>query len=134
VFDPNTVIDRATSAEPTRPAAGIEHVFVNGRSVWNDGKPSGERPGRALRRPQLQAETVVAESVKAATYPVKSSSPYFRRDDALNKPRSRILSLVYRCGSETKLFVAFSAVIALLIVLGRHRGLPSRASTNTPRN
>jgi N-acyl-D-amino-acid deacylase len=56
VFDPATVIDRATFAEPTRAAGGIEHVFVNGRPVWQDGKPSGERPGRALRRQQLQAE------------------------------------------------------------------------------
>lgn len=56
VFDPQTVIDRATFEEPTTPAAGIEHVFVNGRPVWADGKPSGERPGRALRRQQLQAE------------------------------------------------------------------------------
>ena len=52
VFDPDSVIDRATFAEPTLPAAGIEHVFVNGRPVWSDGKPTGERPGRALRRQQ----------------------------------------------------------------------------------
>ncbi|HEX5320617.1 MAG TPA: D-aminoacylase [Stellaceae bacterium] len=50
VFDPDTVIDRADFAEPMRPAAGIAHVFVNGRPVWRDGKPTGERPGRALRR------------------------------------------------------------------------------------
>jgi N-acyl-D-amino-acid deacylase len=56
VFDPERVIDRATFAEPTLPAAGIEHVFVNGSPVWSDGKPTGERPGRALRRQQLQAE------------------------------------------------------------------------------
>jgi N-acyl-D-amino-acid deacylase len=56
VFDADAVIDRATFAEPTLPAAGIEHVFVNGRPVWSDGKPSGERPGRALRRQQMQAE------------------------------------------------------------------------------
>jgi N-acyl-D-amino-acid deacylase len=57
VFDPETVIDRATFAEPTLPAAGIAHVFVNGRPVWSDGKSSGERPGRALRRQHMQAET-----------------------------------------------------------------------------
>jgi N-acyl-D-amino-acid deacylase len=57
VFDPQTVIDRATFAEPTLPAAGISHVFVNGRPVWSDGKPSGERAGRALRRQRMQAET-----------------------------------------------------------------------------
>jgi len=56
VFDPESVIDRATFAEPMLPAAGIEHVFVNGRPVWSEGKPTGERPGRALRRQELQAE------------------------------------------------------------------------------
>ena len=42
--------------EADEPAAGIEHVFVNGRPVWTEGKVSGERPGRALRRQQMQAE------------------------------------------------------------------------------
>jgi N-acyl-D-amino-acid deacylase len=55
VFDPATVADRATFEAPTTPAAGIEHVFVNGRPVWSEGKPTGERPGRALRRQQLKA-------------------------------------------------------------------------------
>jgi N-acyl-D-amino-acid deacylase len=58
VFDAERVIDRATFADPTVPAAGIEHVFVNGRQVWSDGKPTGERPGRALRRQRLQAEAI----------------------------------------------------------------------------
>ncbi len=56
VFDPATVIDRATFEVPTTPSAGIEHVFVNGRPVWEAGRPSGERPGRALRRQQMQAD------------------------------------------------------------------------------
>jgi N-acyl-D-amino-acid deacylase len=56
VFDPETVIDRASFAEPTLPSAGIAHVFVNGRPVWSEGRSTGERPGRALRRQQLQAE------------------------------------------------------------------------------
>ena len=56
VFDPAAVIDRATFEKPTTPAAGIEHVFVNGVPVWAEGKPSGERPGRALRRQQMQAD------------------------------------------------------------------------------
>ena len=58
MFDPATVIDRATFADPMQPAAGIEHVFVNGRPVWSAGKATGERPGRALRRQQMQAERV----------------------------------------------------------------------------
>ena len=56
VFDADTVADRATFEAPTTPAAGIEHVFVNGHPVWSEGKPTGERPGRALRRQQMQAE------------------------------------------------------------------------------
>ena len=56
VFDAATVADRATFEMPTTPAAGIEHVFVNGRPVWAEGKPTGEHPGRAFRRQQLQAE------------------------------------------------------------------------------
>lgn len=56
VFDAETVIDRATFAEPTLPAAGIDHVFVNGRPVWSEGKPTGERPGRALRRQRMRQE------------------------------------------------------------------------------
>jgi N-acyl-D-amino-acid deacylase len=56
VFDAATVADRATFEMPTTPAAGIERVFVNGRPVWAAGKPTGEHPGRALRRQQLQAE------------------------------------------------------------------------------
>lgn len=54
VFDAERVIDRSSFAEPTLPAAGIEHVFVNGRPVWSEGKPTGERPGRALRRQAMQ--------------------------------------------------------------------------------
>ena len=54
VFDADGVIDRASFAEPTLPAAGIDHVFVNGRPVWFEGKPTGERPGKALRRQAMQ--------------------------------------------------------------------------------
>jgi N-acyl-D-amino-acid deacylase len=55
VFDPAAVADRATFDNPTLPAAGIEHVFVNGRPVWSEEKPTGERPGRALRRQRMEA-------------------------------------------------------------------------------
>lgn len=50
VFDPATVIDRATFAHPKQPAAGIDAVFTNGKPVWRNGAVTGERPGRALRR------------------------------------------------------------------------------------
>jgi N-acyl-D-amino-acid deacylase len=55
VFDPATVIDRATFDSPCVPSAGIEHVFVNGRLVWQGGKATGERPGRVLRHQTTRA-------------------------------------------------------------------------------
>jgi N-acyl-D-amino-acid deacylase len=54
VFDAATVIDRASFEQPATPAAGIEHVFVNGRLVWSESRSTGERPGRGLRRQQLR--------------------------------------------------------------------------------
>jgi len=50
VFDAGTVDEAATFARPIQPAKGIEAVIVNGRFTWRDGKATGERPGRVLRR------------------------------------------------------------------------------------
>lgn len=57
VFDPDTVIDRATFEEPRQAAAGIEHVFVNGIPVWRDGRATGALPGTVLR-PRVSAAIV----------------------------------------------------------------------------
>ena len=50
LFDPETVIDRASFENPMTPADGIRMVLVAGKAVWADGAPTGVRPGRALRR------------------------------------------------------------------------------------
>jgi N-acyl-D-amino-acid deacylase len=50
LFDPATVIDRATTDEPHALSAGIERVWVNGQTVFDQGKTTGARPGRVLRR------------------------------------------------------------------------------------
>lgn len=50
LFDPATVADRATPAEPHLVSTGITRVWVNGRSVWQDGKTVASRSGRVLRR------------------------------------------------------------------------------------
>jgi N-acyl-D-amino-acid deacylase len=60
IFDPETVIDTATFEAPRQPAAGIEHVFVNGISVWRDGKATGALPGAVLR-PSPSTATVKAD-------------------------------------------------------------------------
>jgi dihydroorotase len=50
VFDPATVIDRATFEQPTLTSAGIPHVLVNGTFVVRDGRlVQGVFPGRAVR-------------------------------------------------------------------------------------
>ena len=51
VFDPATVRDLATYADPHRLPAGIEHVLVAGEMAVRDGRHTGARAGRVLRRP-----------------------------------------------------------------------------------
>jgi N-acyl-D-amino-acid deacylase len=48
LFDPHTVIDRATFEKPLELPAGIKAVFVNGVRVWDGDHATGERPGRVL--------------------------------------------------------------------------------------
>ena len=49
VFDPETVIDRATFDDPHQYPVGIPHVFVAGIAVVRGGVVTGERPGVVLR-------------------------------------------------------------------------------------
>ncbi len=50
LFNPKTVIDRATFAKPFELPSGIEKVFVSGQLVWDSGKPTGARPGQVLAK------------------------------------------------------------------------------------
>ncbi|MEO7987330.1 MAG: D-aminoacylase [Gemmatimonadales bacterium] len=49
VFDPATVRDKATFAEPNQLAEGMAWVLVNGVPVIADGRATGALPGRVLR-------------------------------------------------------------------------------------
>jgi N-acyl-D-amino-acid deacylase len=51
VFDPSTIQDHATFAEPHQYATGMEHVFVNGVQVLAEGEHTGATPGRVVRGP-----------------------------------------------------------------------------------
>jgi N-acyl-D-aspartate/D-glutamate deacylase len=48
VFDPATIANRSTPAEPATPPVGIHRVMVNGEWVVVDGTLTGRRPGRVL--------------------------------------------------------------------------------------
>ncbi len=50
-FDPRTVADRATFAEPRQYSVGIPFVAVNGELVVDGGKLTAARPGRVVRGP-----------------------------------------------------------------------------------
>lgn len=57
VFDPETVIDRATFAEPAIPSAGIPHVLVDGAFVVRDGElVENALPGRGIRSGVVDAD------------------------------------------------------------------------------
>jgi len=52
IFDPATVIDRATFEQPAQYSEGIRHVLVGGIFVVRDEKiVEGVKPGKAVRRP-----------------------------------------------------------------------------------
>lgn len=50
LFDPKTVVDRATTKDPRALSEGIDTVWVNGEIVYQTGKPSGRYSGKVLRR------------------------------------------------------------------------------------
>ena len=50
LFDPRTVIDRATAEEPHLTSTGIDLVWVNGELVYADGAVTGALPGRVIRK------------------------------------------------------------------------------------
>ena len=51
VFDPNTIADHATFAEPHQYATGVHFVLVNGEVVVREGEHTGAKPGRVVRGP-----------------------------------------------------------------------------------
>jgi N-acyl-D-amino-acid deacylase len=51
IFDPDSVRDKATFAEPNQLAEGMAWVLVNGVPVIADGTATGALPGRVLRGP-----------------------------------------------------------------------------------
>jgi N-acyl-D-amino-acid deacylase len=51
IFDPATIIDKATYENPAQIAEGVKYVFVNGQLEYENGTLSGAHAGRVLRGP-----------------------------------------------------------------------------------
>jgi N-acyl-D-amino-acid deacylase len=49
VFDPQTIADRATYANPHQLATGVDDVLVNGGFAFRDGQPTGAHTGGGCR-------------------------------------------------------------------------------------
>jgi len=64
IFDPVTVIDKATFDKPHQLSIGVRDVFVNGVPVWRNGKHTGAKPGRALHGAGWDGQTRAAPATK----------------------------------------------------------------------
>lgn len=56
IFDPATIIDKATYAAPNQISEGVHYVFVNGQLEYENGALTGTMAGRALRGPGWHPE------------------------------------------------------------------------------
>jgi N-acyl-D-amino-acid deacylase len=50
LFDPDTVLDNATTSDPQAANSGISTVWVNGQTVYENGATTGHLPGTIIRR------------------------------------------------------------------------------------
>ena len=50
LFDAGEIDEAGTFSKPIQPAKGIDTVIVNGAVVWREGKSTGARPGKVLKR------------------------------------------------------------------------------------
>jgi N-acyl-D-amino-acid deacylase len=57
IFDPATIMDRATYAEPTKLSVGVDYVLVNGQLEYDHGNLTGAKAGRPLRGPSWQGDS-----------------------------------------------------------------------------
>ena len=51
IFDPATILDKATYENPTQISDGVKYVFVNGQLEYDNGALSGAHAGCVLRGP-----------------------------------------------------------------------------------
>jgi N-acyl-D-amino-acid deacylase len=57
IFNPATIIDRATYTDSNRLSDGVDYVFVNGQLEYDHGKLTGAKAGQPLRGPGWNGTT-----------------------------------------------------------------------------
>jgi len=55
-FDPASIRERSTYADPAHYSEGIPFVAVNGQLVVDEGRITSARPGRVLRGPGYKGD------------------------------------------------------------------------------
>jgi len=74
-FDPATVRDLATFEKPNQYSQGIPYVAVNGVLVVDNGKLTGQTPGKALRGPGYQRKGTRSEEQGARSGKSEAKKP-----------------------------------------------------------
>jgi N-acyl-D-amino-acid deacylase len=59
IFDPATIIDQATYANPAQLSKGVDCVIVNGQVEFDHGALTGAKAGRALRGPGWRTDNAI---------------------------------------------------------------------------
>ena len=57
VFHADSIRDKATFESPKEYAEGVQHVFINGIHVLDNGEHTGAKPGRVIRGPGWKSKT-----------------------------------------------------------------------------
>src|SRR5260221_3707403 len=67
IFDPSTIIDKATYENPAEISEGVKFAFVNGKLEYEGGKLTGTNAGRILRGPGWKR----SEMTSIGTFPTR---------------------------------------------------------------
>jgi len=64
IFDPATIIDKATYENPAEISEGVKYVFVNGKLEYESGKLTGTIAGRVLRGPGWTRSEIISSETQ----------------------------------------------------------------------
>ena len=86
IFNAATILDRSTFADSHQYAEGMQHVFVNGRRVVANGKPTGVLSGQIVRGPGFRMHPDRAIAQRKAFAAEKAAEKATEKAIAESKP------------------------------------------------